>query len=547
VKLRCCQFWIILATALLTGTWWVLYVPYKPDSILMAIPSDATFVSVHKHLATELDPLLGNQVVRSALVSAGVKESDLDEFATNRVAHAWINRLASDQTVVAYVPALGYQRKPAWICASWIGNESQKFRWKLFWFRPKMIQQTATEYGRNIYSVRMRLSDPNQRLSVALTEGVLVGCLSEDPTAARYLVQSFDRQYGRTSIVSDGTLAKATALLPPHPPHWGWIRTPRAILPPRDIRSLLVYGVNTVTPSNLSLSLALNRALPLAPDLADNPGIAPLLQTLGTSPDFTLIMPLIWMQALLHDQQALPLWVNSVLPLVGTNPASSLAFISILNHDHSGRIRGPLGNTMAQLTKGLRVPTLLLGMQVDSEEEVDRRISTTLDQINSRYGSSLLSHPTRTPNGVVTLIEESRKGLYKKFEPDERVAWTYHHGWMFLASNAGVLKRLTGTAPTLGSSPAQVPAYTPWVTQKTPAEASFWVDAVATARLINNAASAATLALMISDSESAQATRQNLETLRGWVEKIQTFRDITATAHATNGVTHMEINFRSVH
>lgn len=545
MKFRHCLFWIILTAALLTGTWWTLYVPYKPDSILTAIPSDATLVSIHKHLATELDTLLVNQVMRNALLSSGVNESDLNDFATNRVTRTWINRLANDQTVVAYVPALGYQRKPAWVCATWIGNESQIFRWKLFWFRPKMIRQTATEYGRNIYSVRLRLSKPNQRLSVSLTEGVLVACLSEDPTAARYLVQSFDRQIGRPSIVTDGTHAKAAALLPPIYPHWGWTRTTHAILPPRDTRSLLVYGANTVTHSNLTLSLALNGALPSAPDLSVNPGIAPLFRTLGLSPDCTLIMPLAWMQTLLPDPQTLPLWANSILPLIGTNPGPALAFISILNRDHSGRIRGPLGNTMAQLTKGLRVPTLLLGMQVNSEEEADRRISSALDQINSRYGSSLLSHPTQTPNGVVTLIEESRKGLYKKFEPDERIAWTYRQGWMFLASNAGILKRLMATTPTSGSSPAPLPAYPPWSVKPVPAEASCWIHASATGRLISDAASAATLALMVSDSENAPATRQTLENLRDWAGKLQTFHEVTATAHATNGVTRLEINIRS--
>lgn len=552
MKLRCLLFWTTLVVAILAGSWWVLYVPYKPDSIMMAIPSDASFVSLHSNLAPELPSLLENRLLQDMLIGAGIKESDFAEFASNRVARAWISRLARDRTVIAYVPALGYQQKPAWIIASWIGNESRKLRWKLFWFRPKMFHQTATEYGRTIYGLRIRLANANNRISIALVDGAVLGCLSEDPTAARYLVQAFDRQFGRTSIVSDGTFAQATSLLPPDKPHWGWVKLPRGLLPLRDTRSLVVYGASARSHSNIDVWLALKGALPRTTDIAQNPGTAPLLQTLGTSPDCMLLMPVSWLQTVIPDQQLLPLWANSIMPLFATNSTPSLAFVSILNREYSGRIRGPLGGTMAQFVKGLRVPTILLGVQVQDAEDASRRISSILDRLNSRYGLGLIAHPVHTPNLDVTIIEESHKNIYKKFEPDERVAWAYSRGWMFLASNAAILKRLMAAATSAEASPADPrsassPPCAILTTTATPADASLWINAASTGQLIKDAVSAAMIALMVSDSDGSQTTREKLETVKQWAERAQAIRDISASANASNGVTRLNVTIRARH
>lgn len=548
MKLQRILFWSILSAAIVAGSWWVLYVPYKPDSVLSAIPAEATVVSIHNNLSSEVEPLLENHLVRNALASAGVKESDLSSLISNKTTRAWINRLAGDRTVIAYVPALGYQQKPAWVVATWIGNHSQRFRWKIFWFRPKAIRQSATEYGRIIYEVRTRLSNPKDKLSLSLTEGVLVGCLSEDPTAARYLVQTFDHQYGRASIVSDGTFSSASALAASGARHWGWIRTPRRWIPFHEGSPLIAYTASVKDNSRLELSLATPGDLPLAGDMSQNTTLAPLLQTLGTSPDAALVMPISWIKTLMPDTQTLPLWVDIIQPLVETNATPSLGFISILNRDHCGRIRGPLGSSLTPFLKGLRVPSLILGIQVSDEQDATRRIALILDQLNSRYGLGLIPHPVQTPDGSITLIEESRKNLYGKFEPDERIAWTYRQGWMFLASNAAILKRLMANASapagkSLADNRAPKPAYSyaPWMTAKTPTEASLWIDAESTGKLVKDAISAVTISLMVRNAEGTQETRRKLEVARQWVEKLQGISEITMTTRTTHGVVNVDL------
>lgn len=530
MRLRRLLFWSILSASLLTGGWWVLHTPYRPDSVLTAIPAEATFVSIHDNLAAGLPALMENHLLRSTLISAGVKETDIDDLTSNKSTREWLTRLAGDRTVIAYVPSLGYQQKPAWVFASWIGNQSQKLRWKLFWFRPKTIRQSATEYGRIVYNVKLRLPTPRQRLSVSLTEGVLVGCVSEDPTAARYLVQNFDRQYRRQSIISDGTFSAATKMIPSSP-HWGWIKM-------RHDRPLIAYTVNTQNKSKVEVSMATQGILPPADNLTTNETITPLLQTLGNSPDGAIFIPIAWIRTLMPNTQTIPLWADSLQPLWETNRAPSLAFVGILDRAHSGRIRGPLGASLTPFIKGLRVPTLILGLQIANKDEASQKIGRILEQLNSRYNLGLNSKAIQTPDGTVNLIEETRKNLYRKFEPDERVAWTYKQGWMLIASNAGILKRL------MAVSPQTTPdcSYAPWTTANQPVEASLWIDASATSRLFKDAISVVTIALMASNSESTKETRQKLEVARQWLEKTQNISDISIFSRSSNSVVRLDLS-----
>lgn len=538
MNIRRLLFWSFLIAAMVAGLLWILHVPYKPDTVFAAIPSEATFVSVHDNLASELDALLKNQLVRNAILAAGAGEKDLNELASNAVTRAWISRLAADRSVVAYVPALGHQRKPAWVFASWIGNHSQRFRWKLFWFRPGSIREIGAEYGRVIYGVRTQPARPKARLSLSLTEGVLVGCLSEDPAAARYLVQAFDRQYGRASVLSDGTLAGARSLAGGDPALWGWIKQPRNLLPPRDRGALLVYKAGISKASQLKISLASPGILPDAGNLAQHPSAAPFQTFLGSAPDGLLVFPVSWLRLLLPDPQTRPLWLDSLQPLMDTTNSSALCFITVLNRDHCGRIRGPLGDSLTPFVKGLRVPTALIGIQVADEQDASQRINLILDQLNSRYRLGLIPHPVPAPTGTVTLVEETRKNLYGKFEPDERVAWTFRDGWLHLASNAAILKRLMAAQP---APTGFIPGYAPWINSSTPASAALWMNTDTLGKLLKDALSAVTLSLMVRNAEGTRETRRQLEAARQWVDKTKGISQVSALAYSTNGIVSLDL------
>lgn len=539
MRVRRIAFWSVLLIAIAACVAWVLYVPYKPESVLAAIPAEADFVSVHRNLAAGLPLLLENGVAHGMGSAAGFSVQQLAGVSSNQVAMTWIRRLARDSTAIAYVPALGRSQAPAWVFASWIGNQSQKLRWKVFWFHPRILRTTAAEYGRTVYAVRMRTGDPRQQLSVAVVEGVLVGCLSEDPTAARYLVQTFDRQFGRRSLAADPGFRAAGLRVATDQVHRGWIRVRRNPLAAGSTPSILACELHLPDRNHLQARFSLPGSLPRIAGRAADPFPAGFL---GAAPDCALVLPASWINAFLPDSPAVPLWVTTLQPLLANNATNAMVFAAILNRAHCGRIRGPLGDSLTPFLKGLRVPTLVVGLQVQDAGEASRRVMESLDCINSRYGLGLIPHPVGASGTTITLIEESRKNLYGRFEPDERVAWTFRDGWMIFGSNASMLKQLlsvSSAATNTASAPAVVfPALAPGGT----ADASLWLNTPETSRLFKDAISAVTLSLLIRNPEGTQETRRRLDTAKLWIDRIQYLGAASAVVRQQDDRVQVEIS-----
>ncbi len=530
-------FWCLACVAVGATFAWILYVPYKPERVLSAIPQESTFVSLHANLAGELPALLENRVVTGTLSAAGTSATELSGLVTNRDTRVWLQRLAGDKTAIAYVPSLGSTRKPAWVCASWIGNQSQILRWKVTLFHPRNFKPVAFEYGRTIYNVRMRLENPRQCVSVALLEGILVACLSEDPTAARYLVQTFDRQYGRRPF-TPSTQALGTGSFPSSDrPHQGWLRLPGSPLPDQPANSTLLCDARCPDRDHLELRLAIPGSLPDASADTGNATARTLSALLGNSPDCTWVMPASWLRAVIFNSQAMPLWVESLNPLMDSNRTNALAFAAILNREHCGRIRGPISDTLTPFLKGLRVPTLVFAIQATDSKEAASRIMKTLDRLNSRYGLGLIPHNLQTAAGGLTLIEETRRNLYGRFEPDERIAWTFRDGWLIVFSNAAVLKRRLATPADDAS--LSLPA---WKTLLEPADSAAWFNIPRTTRLFKDAIAAITLSLVFRNPEGTRETRAKLDVAGQWMSRLADLGEAATTIRATNGWVMIELD-----
>lgn len=536
MKIKRAIFWSLVFASALAVLARILHVPYRPDLVLSAIPQDASFVTLHSRLARELPVLLENRVVTGAMASAGVPVADLHGLCTNRASKAWLTKLAGDQTTVAYVPSFGPSRRPAWVFASWIGNQSQILRWKVALFHPKDFRPVAVEYGRTIYNVRMRNQDPKRRLSVALVEGILVGCLSEDPAAARYLVQTFDRQYGRTSFAATVQALPFGSIPSPDSPHRGWLRLSRLPLGRQDTGVTLLCDARCPDTDHLELRLAAPGALP---DHAANFGsgaAAPLANLLGDAPDCALVMPVSWLKTLVSNAQPTPLWIEALEPMYGSDVTNALAFAAILDRSHCGRIRGPISDSLTPFLKGLRVPTLVLGIQAKDETDASRRLMQTLDTLNTRFGIGLIPHNIQAPGGNITLIEETRKNLYGRFEPDERVAWMFRDGWVFLFSNAAVLKRRLASPSGANSADPD-----PWEVLNTKADAMAWLNVNHTSRLFKDAFSAITLSLLFRNPDGTRETRARLDAAGTWMERLGSLGQASGVIRSTNGWVTLEL------
>lgn len=540
MKIKRAIFWSLVFASALAVLARILHVPYRPDLVLSAIPQDASFVSLHSRLSRELPVLLKNRVATGAIASAGVPVADLYSMCTNKASRAWFTKLANDQTAIAYVPSLGPNRRPAWVFTSWIGNQSQILRWKVTLFHPKDFRPVALEYGRTIYNVRIRNQDPSQRLSVALVEGILVGCLSEDPTAARYLVQTFDRQYGRRSFAATVQPLQSGSIPDPARPHHAWLRLSSLPLGKQDAGVTILCDARCLDSDHMELRLAAPGTLPDHDSNIAKTAAAPLANLLGEAPDCALMMPANWLKALASNAQPTALWIEALEPMYGSDVTNALVFAAILDRNHCGRIRGPISDSLTPFLKGLRVPTLVLGIQATDAMDASRRLMQTLDTLNARFGLGLIPHNIQATGETITLIEETRKNLYGRFEPDERVAWMFRDGWVILFSNAAVLKRRL-TAPPSETSPSSIR----WDILTTNAEAMAWLNVNHTSRLLKDAISAITLSLLFRNPDGTRETRAKLDTAGKWMARFESVGQASSVVRSTNGWIILELDASS--
>lgn len=521
-------FWSLLALAVIAFVTWLLYVPRDPERVFEAIPASATFVSAHQGLGAEWPSLARSPLITNLLAAAGVKSEDLAKLATDAETQDWLRRLATRETVLAYVPSLGLQDRSAWVFATWIGSRSLTLRMQLALSRTAEFRPIPIEHGGTVYITRTRFAQPGQRLSLALLEGVLVGCISSDPIGARWLVETSERYPWKPSLRTSGQLARARALLArPAPAHWGWMATPGA--------ELLAYTLDVSSERRMRLTLASATALPDTGNPISPVQLAPAARFLGDSPDACVVLPLAAAVPLAVPSDT-PLWSEIARNLLDTNgvSAGALAVGGVLDSEHASRIRGPLGPLLGPLVKGLKVPTVVLGWETGSEDEARNRLTRALDQINARYGLALTLRDVADGTNTLMRVDDTRGSVYAKFEPDERIAAVWLDGWLFLCSNAGILKRRLA-AP--GGTAAWIAAAT-----RAPAAGALWVDLKAAAGTVKDAVGATALIAMLSGDGDRKALRQTLEGWRTAAEMLKPFEEGCATLNSTGGATRVDVS-----
>lgn len=497
-SLRQIAFWIILVVTLIVSTWWIFHVPYRPDRLFNAIPANATVVTVHENLAGEWDAVFGNPLLLRAIKASELDEGHFTAFGTNAVVRKWTEKLASDRSIVAYVPAMGAEHKPALVAASWIGNQSRLLRWQMAWLKTRDLIPVSLDNGNlTIWLSREKFGKTNLQLSLALSEGLVLACISEDPIGVRTLLEGAENYPYRYTLADLGTPAIARRLLAGSPAsrHWGWFMA----------NHQPVAFQAAIQPESLSLEMSGSEKLPAAVNLNEAQGADSAMSLIGKTSDFAALLPVSWVSALI-PQDPSSLLLNTIREFTDANgtPTNALAFIALLDQDNNGRIRGPINKNLRGLIKGVKAPTLLMGLQVQSDAEADRRIGQLLVKLNSQYGMELVARPFEPESGLrMTSVSDSRKSFYGSFEPEERVAYTARGNWLFIASNGAILKKLLSQQAVAGKSDWKLePASAP--------EAMAWANLNGFGQTLKNAAGVAKLATMLDSSGHSQSLREKL-------------------------------------
>lgn len=502
-------FWLILVLFIALASWWVLYFPYDPRKLYRAIPSNAIFVSEHKQLAERWRSIAGNPVVLGVLNSFGVEQKKVADVVSDPVIGNLVDRFGSRDTVVAYVPSLGNSGAPAWVLGSWAGGNAQYLRSRFLTGMLQDLKPARTDRGRRIWIYDTGKSPSDPKLSIALADGLLLGCLSSEPDGVSYLV---DRIEGGGPLLGElaetiGKTGQEDNCLDS-----GWLigRSGSAGFIPSKVR----WALTSCWENYLAGWVKGKLAMPEAGPLAETVDLKELKHILGNAPATFAILPYAYVESLVSNPNS-PAYLKVIARAIRQGiPDKGCFFACLLSSEYSGRILG------------LRVPAVVAGVKMrDGEKPLDLVIET-LDKLNAKYGWALIPGHEGDDQQVV-VIQSTRSDVYGSLKAEERVAFTARDGWLIFSSNMASLKKLmAGAAQDAERNTAEANAGWARGIGDRPAVAYASMNMEATGKALKDALAVYSLVLMVQNSgEDAASQRKTLDAAKGMINSVAALRE----------------------
>ncbi|MBN1558364.1 MAG: hypothetical protein JW951_09485 [Lentisphaerae bacterium] len=527
-------FYVTLLIAVAAAVWWMFRFPYDAQRLYRVIPGDARLVSEHDA------PGQRREILASAPLPAGlaVPDGGLPEAA------GWLDALlargASRKVVTGYVPSFGRTGRPGWAFASWVGGYGQWLRWGLFapWmqdFAPIRLDGGGRGWTRPVGD-----SGQGLFLSLDVTEGLLLGCVSADPKGVQVLLDRLyrlappgplwngDDDAPGISRLGDPRIAAIRAA--PDRFRFRWEDTGGGGTAMRTAE----VALTEVDPDGFRGWILGDAAAVVAPPAEErtDPAAAArrrkALETLAArlngAPDALVVLPVRHGRDLLARHLGGP-GARPADALLGELAADGegLAFLCGFSGEHSGRLLG------------LRVPALMAGVTVEDETGALDRLAAALDGVNARYGWGLI--PQRRVRGGVEImvIENTRGGIYGSLGADERPAFAAVEGWLLGCSSAGVLEQVLRD----GAAGA-APVWAEGLRRGT--EGYAWVDLEAAGAALRKAMAAYALVLLVQDTDGSETARRRLEQIRAWTERLAPLK--TAEFRVAEDLPRPAVQFR---
>ncbi len=430
---RRCAFWTSLALLTAVFMAWLVCVPYQPRRLFEAIPANAMLVADVTKPGVRLSALFADPAASRLALSLGLPKEFFDALAHDRDFQRYLELLAARRAVLAYLPHLyGTSGPDAWVFASWIGGQSQRLRWQAGLGLLPGLRKAPFADG-DIVLVAPSIAGVRQRLSLAISEGLLLGCWSASTTGAHTLLETIDGRAGHPSVATVGRWAAAGAIWPDTSVVRGWLDFDGAEAPP------IAWALTQADATRISGEFACALPLPLktgdpAAQRVPAEALAPLL---GNAVDAVALLPAALLRQFIPEDAA-----EAIESLGFPLGCSNILAFAVLDNAHSGHLRGPLGSALPPGLKGLKTPTALAGVWLGAEAALDpAALQTALRHWNKRWRTGLHLHPINpavASEGV--RFEEAFPGLYNTFEPDEQAAMVATNGWRIASSHAGALR-----------------------------------------------------------------------------------------------------------
>lgn len=500
-------FWFVAVLFAGLTIWWTLHVPYAPEQIWKTIPAEAVFVSEHRNLAERWDDFSHNPFTRSLLTTVGLTPAALQDISRDPESRKWLEALTAKDSVLAFVPALGAYREPAWVFASWLGGRSQRLRWSLAWQRDGGFKRGLAHHGRTYWVVEDLEIDGEHKLTIAFVEGMLVGCLSRHPEAILEVLDTYD---GLMPSVADvrNLSARGPWCTDPVAPDRGWF-DPASLERPRPVESKLVaYEFSELSPDTLAGQLCGAAPFSFAQSTTARLKADGLEEVLGELPQAVVIAHAAMLLPALEGEKN-PFWVRQCAELL-RGQKSSTVMMAVLGDEYSGRFHG------------IRVPTLLIGIPVEQPASVLEWIPKAFDRLNARYRWGLISRELAAGEQRFFVVEGTVSSNSAALTLDERPAYAVVGKWLLFSSNLDALRKLAAYADHAVGE-AVTPAWAQSMNE-TPAPAYGWIDLARGGKNLRLAVTTYSLKLLLEDPRGTYRVRQQLNDAKAWIDALMPLR-----------------------
>ena len=501
-------FVIVLVLFVAFFTWRSLHVPYRPDVLYRAIPSSAMFVSEHDELAARWSGLASNALLESIAVSLGVEAGEIESVRNNKIVAWLMNRFATRRTVVAYVPSLGREGRPAWVLASWGGLHARMLKWGIYSGALSDFEGQTFPGGRRGWVMKDLGEDmPDQYLSLAVADGVLLAVLASHPQAVSVPLERIERDVpilpGLAAGLRGGTGAQ-TAM------DRGW---------------LAPDGPNG---DSWQCDLALDRPglteasfrgrpdiLPAAGEINVQERLDELIGVLKDAPSMLVVGPLSVLKSLLPSDGPAA-GIAYVADLLAEHASGGTdSFICLCSSDYSGRILG------------FKVATLMIGIRIQNRRESEAVIKGVLDKMNAKFETTLIQRDVPLQGLRMKTIESVRTGPLSRLAEKERPAYTMVGDWLFISSNRKALEKVRKKKPNEAG---------PWREELRPhaGHVAMWTDLESTDKALTKVAAVYDLvSMLLGRNSKSSPVRQNLALAQQWVKTLMPMQRLCAWGSST--------------
>lgn len=503
---------MLLAVIAACGKWCVS-VPYHPERLPNTIPSEARWVSLHRSLSDRWISVAAHPAVQRAVAGAGYDPQAWVSFVVSKSVRHWVSKLGADDLYVA-----GWPGRPGgpwtWMASSWIGAESQRFRWMLQAGRVPGVCASGDYAGRRIWRLDAAPSAPEtRRLYFALEEGIVLATFSEQPRDLCRALDAYDGTYPRSAgaarLSSEHTADAAV---------WNL-----GIGPGPDVAHIQISewsGERMVVRTQWTGWEGLQ---PVDPETA---GCGPQARApAGTTAHFWGCAPeaLVWAD-----------W-QSVKRLLSPRDSLSREMLILGDADFHGPVTFALfGSPLWGRFFGLRTPGLVVAAKLKDDSDFMGDLANAMDRLNaqSQWGLIAGADPAAP---AIRIFEAPGAGRYSMLPPGERSAFVVSNGWMCAALGADTLRGLFGPAASTNGMAAlrdTKPAEAmPWHgAAQVDAPWRAWVDIERGAGTLRMAAAVLDLKVMASGATPESVQRQSIKGMRTMLNIIEPFSSLELSA-----------------